>query len=417
MRGVIGRRSVGVGSIPGRNRGGSSQAGEQGREPGHCRRIAAAGSSCAGHAINAALGNVGKTVYYTEPVERLPVGVERTAVSAYDSLRQLTDDMNAGRVDTLLILGGNPAYNAPGDIPFAEALAGSQHRKTGRWRLHKPHRPPGLYQFDETAYRCQWHLPEAHYLESWGDVRAFDGTASIIQPLIAPLLSGPIGDRSDGHAHYAACAISVRELATRSSANTGATAAGKAISTRGGPVAAKGRDRRIRSIPPIHVALSGTCCTQLTSRHDRPVGTAGWRSSSGPIQASGTALFANNGWLQECPKFFTKLVWDNAALISPRRPTRLRQQLRGFGRRHIVIRFRWMGCRWKRRSWCCRACLTTWSRCTWAMAATRRQHARSSRTAARPRLQRLRHCDLAIRPGCDQRRRRRSRPAGSTSLW
>src|SRR6185295_18377647 len=123
------------------------------------------------HAMNAALGNAGNTVTYTDPVEANPV-------DGNASLRELVADMNAGQVDVLLILGGNPVYNAPADLDFAAAI-----RKVPL-RIHL-----SLYK-DETSELCQWHVPEAHYLESWSDARAYDGTASIIQPLIAPLYSG-----------------------------------------------------------------------------------------------------------------------------------------------------------------------------------------------------------------------------------
>src|SRR5262249_43397948 len=123
------------------------------------------------HAMNHALGNVGTTVLYTDPVEADPVDHLR-------SLRELVDDMAAGRVELLVIIGGNPVYTAPADLRFAEHLG-----QVGM-RVHL-----GLYD-DETAALCHWHLPEAHYLESWGDARAYDGTVSIIQPLIAPLYNG-----------------------------------------------------------------------------------------------------------------------------------------------------------------------------------------------------------------------------------
>src|SRR5262245_49452751 len=123
------------------------------------------------HSMNQSLGNVGNTVIYTDPVEANPV-------DGNASLRDLVADMNAGQVDVLLILGGNPVYNAPADLEFADAL-----RKV-RLRVHL-----SLYK-DETSEFCQWHIPEAHFLESWSDARAYDGTISIIQPLIAPLYSG-----------------------------------------------------------------------------------------------------------------------------------------------------------------------------------------------------------------------------------
>jgi molybdopterin-containing oxidoreductase family iron-sulfur binding subunit len=125
----------------------------------------------AAHQLNVSLGNVGKTVSFIEPVEA-------GAVNHGESLRQLVSDMNAGAVETLLMLGGNPVYDAPADVDFLSAL------KKVPLRIHH-----SLYD-DETSFQCHWHLPAAHELESWGDARAFDGTASIIQPLIAPLYQG-----------------------------------------------------------------------------------------------------------------------------------------------------------------------------------------------------------------------------------
>src|SRR5205807_9399117 len=89
----------------------------------------------------------------------------------------LVNDIQGGKVDLLIILGGNPVYDAPADLNFAEVL------KSGKAQLRVHY---GLYQ-DETSELCQWHVNATHELESWGDARAFDGTVSIIQPLIAPL--------------------------------------------------------------------------------------------------------------------------------------------------------------------------------------------------------------------------------------
>ena len=125
------------------------------------------------HMLNAQLGNVGKTVFYTDPVDAHPV-------NQTDSLKDLVADIDAGKVDLLVIIGGNPAYDAPADLEFAKLLKSD---KTPL-RVHL-----GLYQ-DETAELCQWHVNQAHELESWGDARAYDGTVSIIQPLIAPLYQG-----------------------------------------------------------------------------------------------------------------------------------------------------------------------------------------------------------------------------------
>ena len=123
------------------------------------------------HAMNQALGNVGKTVVYTEPVEAEPV-------DQLQSLRDLVADMNAGRVDALVIVGGNPVYTAPADLKLAEAMGKVP------LRVHL-----SLYD-DETSALCHWQIPEAHFLEAWSDARGYDGTVSIVQPLIAPLYDG-----------------------------------------------------------------------------------------------------------------------------------------------------------------------------------------------------------------------------------
>ena len=120
------------------------------------------------HAINHALGNAGTTVHYTKPLE-----VE--SVDQRESLAALVADMNAGKVESLFIFGGNPVYDAPVDLDFAAALD-----KVG-YRVHL-----GLYD-NETSELCHWHIPESHFLEAWSDTRAHDGLATIVQPLIRPL--------------------------------------------------------------------------------------------------------------------------------------------------------------------------------------------------------------------------------------
>ncbi len=124
-----------------------------------------------GHALNAALGNVGQTVVYTDPVEAEPT-------DEIASLSELAADMDGGRVTMLLVIGANPVYTAPADLDFAEKL------KHVGLRIHC-----GLYE-NETAALCHWHIPAAHYLESWSDARAYDGTVTIVQPLIAPFYGG-----------------------------------------------------------------------------------------------------------------------------------------------------------------------------------------------------------------------------------
>ncbi|MGH9810882.1 MAG: hypothetical protein ACRD9W_27150, partial [Terriglobia bacterium] len=123
------------------------------------------------HTMNQALGNAGKTVAYIDSLDANPV-------DQVESLKELVGDMNGGKVDTLLILGGNPVYTAPADLDFGGAM------KKVKLRAHL-----GAYD-DETSLLCHWHVPEAHYLETWNDARGYDGTATIMQPLIDPLYDG-----------------------------------------------------------------------------------------------------------------------------------------------------------------------------------------------------------------------------------
>lgn len=250
------------------------------------------------HAINAALGNVGKTVVYTEPVVARPE-VQR------DSLAALVKDMQAGKVELLLIVGGNPVYDAPADLDFAGAL------DKVAMRVHL-----SLFD-DETSRLCQWHLPEAHYLESWSDGRAFDGTASVMQPLIAPLYSGR----------------SAHELLAM-------------VAGQGG---AKGYDivrdfwkkKRgeagfetfwTRSLNDGVVADSAAAIKRVTLRTDlasalpKPAAAGGGNDLEIVFRPDPTILdgrFANLGWLQELPKPLSKLTWDNAVELSPRDAERL----------------------------------------------------------------------------------------------
>ncbi len=123
------------------------------------------------HAMNGVLGAGGGVVSYSEPVEVKPG--DQTA-----ALKDLVGEMNAGKVDLLIIMGSNPVYDAPADFGFADAM--------DKVPLRVQH---SLYQ-DETYDHVHWHVNATHYLEQWGDGRAFDGTASITQPLIAPLYNG-----------------------------------------------------------------------------------------------------------------------------------------------------------------------------------------------------------------------------------
>jgi molybdopterin-containing oxidoreductase family iron-sulfur binding subunit len=249
------------------------------------------------HAMNEALGNVGHTVMLTDSLEARPI-------DQAESLRALVDEMNAGQVATLAILGSNPVFTAPADLQFARRL---EHVPT---RIHL-----GLY-FDETAALCHWHVPEAHYLESWGDARAFDGTIGIIQPLIAPMYNGrsayeivaafagspELSNHDAVHDYWQSRSPSGDfEAAWRRSLHDGVMAG---TSLR--PInAALKRDLRF---PASTNVARDQNQIEIVFRADPTIGDGRW---------------ANNAWLQELPKPFSKLTWDNAAMVSPATAARL----------------------------------------------------------------------------------------------
>ncbi len=251
-----------------------------------------------GHAINQALGNTGATLIHTEPVEVSPF--DQT-----ESLRELVADMNAGRVEVLLILGGNPVYNAPADLRFADAL--TQVGFSAHLGLHE----------DETSARCAWHVPEAHVLESWGDARAYDGTASIIQPLIAPLYGGHSAHDVLG-AMSTAAVRSPRDLVHDYWVSQAAAMdvidpeAFWRRSLRDGFVSGTAFAPLSVTVGDIHVPSPAALTT--SSELDVVIRTD-------PTVHDGR--FANNGWLQELPKPLTKLTWENSVQVGPATAKRL----------------------------------------------------------------------------------------------
>ncbi len=236
------------------------------------------------HAINQTLGNIGKTVVFTDPVEANPV-------DEIASIGGLVQDMRDGAVETLLILGGNPVYDAPADLNFLDAL------KRVKLRAHL-----GLY-LNETAAWCHWHVPEAHYLESWSDTRAYDGTASIVQPLIMPLYGGKTAhevmnvllNQADQSAHDTVRAYWQTQHSGADFDDFWQTAlhdgvvAGTSFPEKTPPTA---------KMPQLAATAPGL---EIVFRPDPSVG-------------DGT--MSNNAWLQEMPKPQSKMTWDNAVWIS-----------------------------------------------------------------------------------------------------
>jgi molybdopterin-containing oxidoreductase family iron-sulfur binding subunit len=242
------------------------------------------------HALNERLGNNGRTVVYTEPVEAAPV-------DQVQSLKDLVTDMNAGRVDVLLIVSGNPVYSAPVDLGFADAM----NRVPLRVQL-------SLYD-DETSGLCHWHVPEAHFLEGWSDGRAYDGTASIVQPLIAPLYDGKT-------AHEFLAATSDRP--ERSGYDIVRDFWRAQATTRDGDFDAAWRrwlhDGVIpdTAFPPVTVRFGGFGGPERPALPQSAALEIAFRNDPSILDGR----FANNGWLQELPKPLTKLTWDNAVFVS-----------------------------------------------------------------------------------------------------
>jgi molybdopterin-containing oxidoreductase family iron-sulfur binding subunit len=248
------------------------------------------------HSFNAAFGNVGKTVFYADPV------LASTA-SQGDSLKELVSDMRAGKVDMLIILGGNPVYDAPADFGFKDALKNSSIPIRVHLGLHN----------DETSELCQWHVNEAHYLEAWGDTRAYDGTVSIVQPLIAPLYDGRTASQLIALL-LGQTAVSQHDLVqnywkTKHAGDfdmwwrksleqgwiEGTTSQPKQVSVKNTNFPAS--------------AQSGSQGIEVNFRRD-------------PSIYDGQ--FANNSWLQELPKPMTKMTWDNPVLMSPKMAEQLK---------------------------------------------------------------------------------------------
>jgi len=251
--------------------------------------------------INQLHNNVGKTVFYSDLVNANPI-------NQIDSLKDLVADMNGGKVDLLVILGGNPAYDAPADLNFPDAL------KSGKTPLRVHY---GLYQ-NETAELCQWHVNATHELEAWGDARAYDGTASIIQPLIAPLYNGKspiefvalLSGQADATGYDLTRAYWQKqhtgadfEQFWRKSLHDG-WLEGTAFTTR--TVSAKAENINVQY--PAYAEEKSSNAIELNIRRDSTIYDG---------------QFSNNGWLQELPKPMNKLTWDNAIQIGPAMAKRL----------------------------------------------------------------------------------------------
>jgi Fe-S-cluster-containing dehydrogenase component len=254
------------------------------------------------HALNSSLGAIGNTVHYIAPIEF------RTT----HSLAALTDALRANDVDLLLLLDANPVFTAPAELHFADAL---ERFSQDRSRLAVT----VTSHLDETAELCRWTIPLSHPLEAWGDCRAHDGTASIIQPLIEPLytsksiievLASVIAASGGGVAKDAYDIVRAQWFDTWKNASPA--------------------DKEMRWRKSLHDGVIPDTAfpeIKVTARQDIPAAladleplihlAAGIELNLRPDPSLHAGEWANNPWLQELPKPLTRLTWDNAALLSP----------------------------------------------------------------------------------------------------
>jgi molybdopterin-containing oxidoreductase family iron-sulfur binding subunit len=276
------------------------------------------------YAINQALGAVGTLVNYVP-------AADADELDAATDIKALTDAMAAGQVDSLLILGGNPAYDTPADLGFADKLAKLP------FSVHA-----SLY-FEETGEKCTWHVPRAHAYESWGDARSLEGHVSVQQPLIAPLYAGRsdiellalVANSSERDAQ-AAVRATVRDLALAAHNLTGCgpfvdgraecrDGSGNAVPLRWADLE---RDWNrglamgvtVKAPPQAQTStLRAADIAAVLEKRTLParVGPGSLEVTFAPCPKMVDGAHANNTWLQEMPDPVTKLVWDNAAVLSP----------------------------------------------------------------------------------------------------
>ncbi|MEI8309563.1 MAG: 4Fe-4S dicluster domain-containing protein, partial [Verrucomicrobiota bacterium] len=259
------------------------------------------------HAINSALGNLGSTL----------LGVSNPAPAAA-TITDLAKAMSSGALKTLFILGGNPAYNAPAELDFAALLS----KVPDVVKL-------GLFE-DETSKLARWNVPAAHFLESWGDARTYDGTYTTIQPMILPLWGG-ISELDILAKLLAGSTTDGPELIR---ATLESLAAAEAVTEAGGPDLLWNNVLRIgflpvRGFPQVPLAFSVAAASAIAAKiKPSPAGLELVFLQSPSVD---DGRYANNSWLLETPDFVTKLTWDNAVLVSPATAEKLGIKANNFG--------------------------------------------------------------------------------------
>jgi Fe-S-cluster-containing dehydrogenase component/anaerobic selenocysteine-containing dehydrogenase len=276
------------------------------------------------HAINAALGAPGSSLTHA------PVA-DPDELDAVTDLKALTDAIAANQVEALVILGGNPVYDAPADLGFADKLS------------KVPFSVHASLFVDETSEKCTWHVPRAHAYESWGDERALDTSVSVRQPLIAPLYDGRddiallalLANAPEKTAHEAVRAtIRAASLAQHGLTGCGPIVDGKleCRDKTGNTVPVRATDlerewnralslgiatRPAPPTPPPAIRSADIAAAIAKSTLPAPVGPGALEVTFAPCPKMVDGAHANNTWLQEMPDPVTKLVWDNAAIVSP----------------------------------------------------------------------------------------------------
>ncbi|MFQ5878260.1 MAG: TAT-variant-translocated molybdopterin oxidoreductase [Acidobacteriota bacterium] len=249
------------------------------------------------YALNRALGSLGRTVSLRP--------LRDTGWGGASGLGDLVEAMRRRDISTLIILSGNPAFTAPADLEFSDALGRVRH--TVHLSTH----------VDETSRLVEWHLPRSHFLESWGDARAADGSASVIQPLIAPLFD------SRSPIELLGILLSGEEVGgyrlVRETWLEGILAATD-FETRWNRVLHDGVLEN-SALPAVTPAPRAGAAREALAAAAAPCAARGAGGMEIVFQASAAVYdgrFANNGWLQELPDPITKITWGNAALLSPR---------------------------------------------------------------------------------------------------
>lgn len=257
------------------------------------------------HAINEHTGATGHTVRFVESPQVRPPH----STSDAEMLADLSDEMQSGKVSELLILGGNPVFDGPGEFAFPDALTQVNFSLTL------------ADASNETSMRTKWAVPQSHFLESWGDARAYNGVAGIIQPLIAPLYNSLSAVElltmlcDDAASGYAA----VRKTWEPQLGQSDDDARWQQAVSNGVIEATEHIEKSLQ----LDEDAAGKAVMSFASINKASSAGSEWEVVCRPDPTIWDGRFANNGWLQEMPKPLSQVVWDNTAWIAPTDAKRL----------------------------------------------------------------------------------------------